>query len=365
MKFRKRYLVLLAAPALLGMLMIVHTAGAATSGSPVVQDSEAKTLEDDVDGGKRLYKRGRKGGNIVAATVETLGLERDAVISQLRDGSTLEDVIVANGGTVDAVIDVAAQLVSDKLDEAVAGGKITAEQAADRLASFREIAASFLTGHRFDGTGYQGGRSYRSAGPKIARGVIGATAQVLGLEASAVVEELKAGGTLDGILAEYGGSADDVIAQVIARVDEKLDDAVEAGKLTQEDAHAHLAKAQQAATDLLGKEGILSAGAKGEHKQQRPGGQHRGRGIAGVAQVLGVHPSELATTRRDGQTIADFAASLGIDTATIVDELTAAQAERLSNAVERGRVTAEQADDRIEKMRAAVERFLQHVPNQV
>ena len=382
MKFRKRYLVLLAAPALLGMLMIVHTAGAATSGSPVVQRfetilqglvergtisqeqaqavlDEAKPLLQDLAPRQGHQNRGLNPKMFIAATVETLGLERDAVISQIKEGSTLAEVIEANGATVDAVIDFMAQRIAEKLDQAVADGKISADQATEKLASFRERAASFLTGHRFDGAGYQGGRSHRSAGPKIARGVIGATAQVLGLEVSAVVEELKTGETLAGILAENGESTDAVIDQVTARVEEKLAEAVEAGRVTQEKADAHLAKIQDAATALLNKEGLLNALTHGRHHRL-----HAGRLIAGVAGILEVPRAELVEALMGGTPIAEFAASLGIDATTIVDELTAARAERLSNAVEQGRVTAGQADEMIERMRAAVERFLQHVPNQ-
>ena len=69
-------------------------------------------------------------------------------------------------------------------------------------------------------------------------------------------------------------------------------------------------------------------------------------------------------SRVGGPRIGECGACLGMDAPTIVDELTAARAERLGNAVEQGRVTAGQADEMIERMRAAVERFLQHVPNQ-
>ncbi len=384
MKFRKRFLALLLVPALLGLALFANSAGAATSDSPVVQRfetilqglvergvisqeqasvvlGETRPLLQNLAPRQGPQYRGLNPKMFIAATVQTLGLEPDAVMSQLKEGKTLAEVIEANGSTVAAVIDFMAERITARLDEAVAAGKLTAEEAASRLAAFREKAESFLTGHRFDGSGYAQGKRQGSLGPKLARGVIGGTAQVLGVEPSYVVEELKDGATLAEILVENGGSADAVVDLVTAGVRDKLAAAVDAGRVTQEQADAHLAKVQEAATTLLNKEGLYKALGQGRQHRSRGGAQ---RILAGIAQVLEVEPQDLVQALKGGTSLADVAASLGVDTGAVVDQLVARQAERLAVAVERGRVTAEQADEMIEKMRAAVERFLQHVPGQ-
>ena len=76
-----------------------------------------------------------------------------------------------------------------------------------------------------------------------------------------------------------------------------------------------------------------------------PGRGFGGPPLATVAELLDLSVDELRTALRDGQTIADLAAEQGVSVDSLVDSLVAAMDERLSTAVEEGRITQERADE--------------------
>jgi hypothetical protein len=93
-------------------------------------------------------------------------------------------------------------------------------------------------------------------------------------------------------------------------------------------------------------------------------GGHGGRGgldLDVAAEALGVTTEELRTALAvDGTTLADVAAEEGVEVSTLVDALVASGTERLDQAVTDGRLTREEADERIaalpERVAALVER---------
>lgn len=68
-----------------------------------------------------------------------------------------------------------------------------------------------------------------------------------------------------------------------------------------------------------------------------------------IAPLLGVTPSEVATGLRSGISIAAQAEAAGVPVQSIVDALVAQMSERLATAVESGRLTQEQADEKLAK----------------
>ncbi len=81
-----------------------------------------------------------------------------------------------------------------------------------------------------------------------------------------------------------------------------------------------------------------------ENAPYRMFGHHRGQHLETVADVLGMEIAELADALRNGQTIADIA---GDETQAVIDTLVDEAAERLATAVENGRLTQEEADEKL------------------
>jgi polyhydroxyalkanoate synthesis regulator phasin len=68
-------------------------------------------------------------------------------------------------------------------------------------------------------------------------------------------------------------------------------------------------------------------------------------GISTVAESLGIGEDELRAALADGQTIAAIAEEQGVDVQDVVDDIVAAQRERLDEAVAEGHLTQEEADE--------------------
>ena len=120
------------------------------------------------------------------------------------------------------------------------------------------------------------------------------------------------------------------------------------GTLTQEQADS--------VASTLDEAGVLGHGHGPGHG---PGGRLLDLEVA--AETLDLTTEELRTQlSEDGATLASVAQEQGVETTALVDALVAAAAERLETAVTEGRLTREQADERIaatlDDVAAAVER---------
>jgi len=143
-------------------------------------------------------------------------------------------------------------------------------------------------------------------------------------------------------LADPGGSA----GSAVDRITEALSGLVSDGSITQEQADE--------VASTLDEAGI------GSHGGHRGGGA----GLSEAATALGMTEDELRTAlEADGTTLADVAEEQGVAVDTLVDALVAAQQERIAAAVEDGRLTQEQADERLADLEEQVtERVTSEAP---
>jgi hypothetical protein len=87
------------------------------------------------------------------------------------------------------------------------------------------------------------------------------------------------------------------------------------------------------------------------------GGHHGGDriGLETAAGALGLTEAELRTALEpDGTSLADVAQAQGVDVDTLVDALVQAQQDRIAQAVEDGRLTQAEADERLADLEARV-----------
>jgi hypothetical protein len=97
------------------------------------------------------------------------------------------------------------------------------------------------------------------------------------------------------------------------------------------------------------------------------GGRHGGPGAfaGGVASealtdLLGLDAQELRQQLRDGATLAEIAAAQGVEAQAVVDELVAELDERLTNAVENGRIDQAEADEKLADAEARISDMVQN-----
>ena len=98
------------------------------------------------------------------AVADLLGLEGDALAEQLRGGATLAEVADAQGVATSDVVDLIVQLRTDRINQAVEDGYLTADQAAERLSDLEERVQTRVEEgrpERGDGEGRRGHRGHR------------------------------------------------------------------------------------------------------------------------------------------------------------------------------------------------------------
>lgn len=83
---------------------------------------------------------------LINAAADATGLTVREIANQLRSGSTLSEIITANGSTPEAVIAAAVQATQTRLDEAVANGRLTQEQADDILTGLQAFYEAVMSG---------------------------------------------------------------------------------------------------------------------------------------------------------------------------------------------------------------------------
>jgi polyhydroxyalkanoate synthesis regulator phasin len=125
----------------------------------LLTEEQAQRLKERVAGGGRLH---RAGGHILDAAADVLGMEKNDLVAELREGNSLADVAAAQGIGVDGF---KAQLVAEvqaDIDAKVADGTITQEQA-DRLSEGLEERIDNIVNAQ-PGEGGFGGPRHRHGG---------------------------------------------------------------------------------------------------------------------------------------------------------------------------------------------------------
>lgn len=89
---------------------------------------------------------GRPGGRGpgFAVVAETLGLTEEEVRQAVIDGQTLAELATANGSSAEALVDAILADIKSHMDEKVAAGDLTQEEADARLAEAEERVAEFV-----------------------------------------------------------------------------------------------------------------------------------------------------------------------------------------------------------------------------
>lgn len=303
-----------------------------------------------------------------AAAAET-GLDSAEILAQLRDGLTLADIVTAEGGEVQVVIDAAVAALTERVDNAVENG-LLADARADRLRENLESAVAdavngewrpgILRGRgmmRFGerrgdgGRGFDGlpGRHFDVNGLGLFGGrggfVPGDFLNGPGIDAAAVLDALRSGSTVREAISAAGGDPQVALDAAIAEAEDRLAQAVENGRLSQEDADARLADIGARLTEWLDVSPLENRIAL----QIVPGA------LQLAAEQTGLTVAELRSELAGGATLGDVLAEHGVDEAAFVETLVERAAARLNVQVVDGRMTRQQADAALADIRARIE----------
>lgn len=331
----------------IGLLLLVVVM--AVSGLAVVAQEDAEPTEDPTtaEDGRRGRGEGFRPGRgdfdgrgapmlreLVDIVAAETGLEAEDIADQLREGTTITEIIEANGGNVTVVTEALGGLMLERFEQQMAMG--------GRGEGLRE---------RFEG---------RGTALLAGRTLMNAIEEETGLTPRDVMDAMRDGdATLAEVIAENDGDADAVITAALATASEMASEAVANERLTQEEADDLLANIEAWYTDALNGELRLPS-------PPRSRGQQLNEGIVrSAAEQLEMDPRDLIEEIRAGQSLAEVLSANDIDADEFIAEMTAQAEERLSAQVEAGRMTQESADALLEVMTDTLSERLNYVPGNI
>ena len=224
----------------MGLMLVLVSAVGAQEATPSTDSN------GDGRGGNRPL---RELVNIIA---EETGLTPREIARQVRDGSTLAEIITANDGDVQDVIDRAVSTITQHVNQAVTEGKITQERADDILANLTEKVTQAINGEM---------RPNRGSERRVGMALLRLAAEQTGLTARDIVQEIRSGKSLADVLTEHGVDTEAFITSAVLAVDQRLDQAVTNGRLTQAEADQKMAQFEETLRERITQPGGMQTPA--------------------------------------------------------------------------------------------------------
>lgn len=188
------------------------------------EDSDAESTEDDHQG-----RRGQRRGARNEAVTDALGLTKEEIRQGFEDGKSLADMAEEQGIAVEDLRSAMIDAASEHLDAAVEAERLTEDEAAEKLA---ELEAGI--DERLTTVPDLSEREGRGHGRRGGGASLEALEETLGLSGEEIRASLSEGNTLADIAEAQGVSVEDLADQLIASMEERLDAAVEDGKIDED-----------------------------------------------------------------------------------------------------------------------------------
>lgn len=193
-----------------------------------------------------------------------------------------------------------------------------------------------------------------AAGAAAALAVAGGGAALAASGALSPQERSKA--IIDDAAEQLGVEPDELSAALEQALKNRIDEAVEDGRLTEEQGRAAKERIDSADVPLVfGPIGHPRFGGPGVHIRL-------GTGIEALTDYLDLTHGELGAALRDGKSLADIAKDQGKSVEGLVDALTKAAEERIDRAVERGRLSAERAAELKASLEERITKLVEREP---
>ena len=244
---------------LIGSLALGAVAANAQDTPPPDQPGQGQGMGDGGMGfgGGRPGQGGRPGGMgderrgggqsgerdffLVQSVMDATGLNRIELGVELRGGSTLAEVITANGGSIEAVVADAVADATVEINTAVTNGRLTQEQADALIAQLEESYTHILNGEGRD-----------QAMERVADvGIVRLAAEMTGLDAREIMQQVRGGTTLETVLTENGVEVAAFIAEATERAEARINVQVANDRLTAEEGAELLAQFTEELNSLL------------------------------------------------------------------------------------------------------------------
>lgn len=275
-------------------------------------------------------------GDIIA---QETGLDAAQIRQQVLQGQTLSDIITANGGDVQTVIDQSVTQLTGAINQAVSDGTITQSRADNLLKNLQDRVTGIINGTIFPNT------IDRTVIRRHARQILlQAVSDATGLSNAEIIQQVAQGKTLADVITSKGGSVDDVVNKAVATATEQINVAVTDKRLTQNQANNLISALPTLFTEAVNGQlrqeavrAVVSAAVI------RLAAQQTGLTIAAIRQEIG-----------SGKTLGAILTEHHVDTTAFVDSVVAQAQQRLDMAVKSGRLTQDQENQRLDQLRTTL-----------
>ena len=265
---RKNFLIAIVSSSLLaGAVIAIPFVANAQNGSSekiISLDDPINAIEEDKQNSEtksEMKQKRDKGQHLIGAVIESLGLEKADIATGTRNGSTLGEIAESNGITTEDLISTITSIMTEKLNEAVNEGKITADEALTKASNIQERAEQMVN----KPLNQKPGKNHDDKGK--GRHLIGAVIESLGLEKADIATGTRNGSTLGEIAESNGITTEDLISTITSIMTEKLNEAVNEGKITADEALTKASNIQERAEQMVNKP-----------LNQKPGKNHDDKG---------------------------------------------------------------------------------------
>ena len=247
MTLKKTFTIAVVAASLFGgTLVAIPLLASAQDSSPSLETNSSQEIDSGEDNKGNRHNRGHRKGAFLGEVLLDLGLDPADVREGFANGQTLGDTAEANGISANTVVDAIVASMTERLNQAVADGKITAEEAAEKAAGIPDKATEIVNTvpDRKDD------REDKDRGHRKGA-FLGEVLLDLGLDPADVREGFANGQTLGDTAEANGISANTVVDAIVASMTERLNQAVADGKITAEEAAEKAAGIPDKATEIV------------------------------------------------------------------------------------------------------------------
>jgi predicted DNA-binding protein YlxM (UPF0122 family) len=179
---------------------------------------------------------------------------------------------------------------------------------------------------------------------------------LLGIDSSTLQQDLKAEKSLADIASAQGVDEQKVFDLLVSQSSQRLDKAVQTGKLTQDKADSFKAKLADQMKKRVEQKGFgqIHKGFKGDQNHKFKGGSFKD-----LASVLGVNQQDILTQLKAGQSLAEIASSHNIAEQTLIDQLVKDSTQKIDQAVQTGKLTQAKANQMETKLPDQVKKMVE------
>lgn len=176
-----------------------------------------------------------------------------------------------------------------------------------------------------------------------------ALTEALGLTADEIKAGFAEGNSIADMAEAQGVATDDVKAALVAAANERIDAAVESGRLDEAEADEKRAELDERIDDMINADPSEFQGRRGHGN--RGGHGKGGFGSEVVQETLGLTSEEIRAGLQEGKTLSDLAEEQGVSVDDLAAAMVDAASERIDAAVEEGKID----EDRAEAAKAELE----------